>query len=114
MEKGRLLLDSSSHTAFFTVLEYAPNGDLFDFVRLGNLTQNDSMKIFEQILDGLEYLHSRGIAHRDIKLENILVDKDNNAKISDFGFACQPRENCTGMVSGRFGTFTYLAPELLL
>ena len=88
--RGMLYLGSSSHTAFFTVLEYAANGDLFDFVSSngGKLTQIDSMKIFQQIINGLEYLHLKGIAHRDIKLENILMDKDNNAKISDFGFAC--------------------------
>lgn len=46
-----------------------------------------AQRYFQQILDGVEYLHSRGVAHRDLKPENILLDDRDNIKISDFGMA---------------------------
>lgn len=47
----------------------------------------EAQKYMTQLLDGLEYLHRRGITHRDIKPENLLLDEENNLKISDFGMA---------------------------
>ena len=46
-----------------------------------------AQRYFNQILAGVEYLHSRGVAHRDLKPENILLDERDNIKISDFGMA---------------------------
>lgn len=63
-----------------------------------------------QLLDVMIYLNNIEIAHRDIKLENILIDDDGNIKLTDFGFATQSNE-------GRFletilGTKTYMSPEI--
>ena len=62
-----------------------------------------------QMLDALEYMHTKRVVHRDLKLENILVDDDFNLKIADFGFACY--KNIEALTSYR-GTMTYMAPEI--
>lgn len=48
---------------------------------------NEAQKYMKQLLDGLSYLHMKGITHRDIKPENLLLDEEGNLKISDFGMA---------------------------
>lgn len=72
------------------VLEYAHHGDLLDYVE-SNHKFNDleASKIMRQVLCGLRDAHSQGIAHRDIKLANILLDQDYNVKITDFGLSKQ-------------------------
>lgn len=71
----------------YIVLEYADGGELFEHVdRAGPFCESDSRLIFQQILDGVAYLHSQGICHRDLKLENILVHQ-GVIKITDFGLA---------------------------
>ncbi|KAK6634156.1 hypothetical protein RUM43_001772 [Polyplax serrata] len=68
-------------------LEFAPYGDLAGFVKAGGLPENDCKKITRQITSALEFLHSKKLVHRDIKLENILVFDQNmeKVKLSDFG-----------------------------
>ena len=61
------------------------------------------------MLDAVEYIHTRRIVHRDLKLENILVDDNLNLKLADFGFACY--KNIDALQSYR-GTMTYMAPEI--
>ena len=63
------------------------------------------------MLDSVEYMHSRRVVHRDLKLENILVDDNLNLKLADFGFACY--KNIDSLKSYR-GTMTYMAPEIKL
>lgn len=62
-----------------------------------------------QILDALDYMHTKKVVHRDLKLENILFDDQFNLKIADFGFACY--KNIDELTSYR-GTMTYMAPEI--
>lgn len=59
-------------------------------------------------MDALVYIHSKGICHRDLKLENLLFDSDFNLKVADFGFA----RNDTGSLKSRLGTEGYMAPEI--
>jgi serine/threonine protein kinase len=61
------------------------------------------------MLEGIEYMHSRRVVHRDLKLENILVDDQLNIKIADFGFASYKNIDC---LKSYRGTMTYMAPEI--
>lgn len=71
------------------VMEFCDQGDLFSLVSQKYLSQeihlDDRVCLFKQLVQGLNYLHSHGIAHRDIKLENILVTRHSKLKITDFG-----------------------------
>lgn len=80
-----------THDCIHVVLEYCPDGDLFyNIVVLGRYEGDDALaqRTFLQILDAVDYCHSRGIYHRDLKPENILVtDHGNTVKLADFGLA---------------------------
>lgn len=98
----------------YLLLEYADGGELFDRIEpdLG-MEPGLAHHFFLQLLDGVEYLHSRGVAHRDIKPENILLDGVDTVKISDFGlstvFRHQGKER---KLNRRCGTPPYIAPEV--
>lgn len=62
-----------------------------------------------QMLDSLDYMHGKRVVHRDLKLENILIDDQLNLKVADFGFACY--KSIDTLKSYR-GTMTYMAPEI--
>jgi 5'-AMP-activated protein kinase catalytic alpha subunit len=77
-------IESEQH--IIIVMEICAGGDLLNYVRKRRrLKEPVAKKIFKQILDGLCYIHSKSIAHRDIKLDNILLDGRGNVKIGDFG-----------------------------
>ena len=68
--------------------EYCSNGTLLDFVINQNFKdENEKKKMMKELVSGINYLHKIGIAHCDIKLENILLDENNSIKISDFGLS---------------------------
>jgi serine/threonine-protein kinase CHEK2 len=76
--------DTEKYIVF--VLELCAGGDLLNYVRKRRkLSENVAKVVFGQILDGLEYLHSKSVLHRDIKLDNILLDAQGTVKIGDFG-----------------------------
>ncbi|USW52042.1 Putative serine/threonine-protein kinase, active [Septoria linicola] len=71
---------------WYHVMEYCELGDLNDLIQSGNFTKpEDRNCMFKQLVRGVHYLHSRGIAHRDLKSENLLVNKAGLLKIADFG-----------------------------
>lgn len=70
------------------ILEYASGGELFDYILNHRyLKDNSARRLFSQLVSGVGYLHKKGIVHRDLKLENLLLDKNRNIIITDFGFA---------------------------
>ncbi|KAF1811337.1 Pkinase-domain-containing protein, partial [Eremomyces bilateralis CBS 781.70] len=70
------------------ILEYASGGELFDYILNHRyLKDNAARRLFAQLVSGVGYLHKKGIIHRDLKLENLLLDRNRNIIITDFGFA---------------------------
>jgi protein-serine/threonine kinase len=70
------------------ILEYASGGELFDYILNHRyLKDNAARRLFAQLVSGVGYLHKKGIVHRDLKLENLLLDRNRNIIITDFGFA---------------------------
>ncbi|OAX78441.1 CAMK/CAMKL/KIN4 protein kinase, partial [Emergomyces africanus] len=70
------------------VLEYASGGELFDYILNHRyLKDNPARRLFAQLVSGVGYLHKKGIVHRDLKLENLMLDRNRNIIITDFGFA---------------------------
>jgi serine/threonine protein kinase len=93
-------------------MEYVCGGDLLSFVRKRSKLNEPTAKfIFKQIIEGLQYIHSQNIVHRDIKLDNILIDLQNNVKICDFGVSKQVRKG--DVMHDQCGTPAYIAPEIL-
>ena len=94
----------------YCILEYAPNGNVFDYIycKRSGLGELHTKIIFKSILEAVRFCHEHNICHRDIKLENILLDKDFIPKINDFGFACKT----TTKLTNKCGTDGYLPPEI--
>lgn len=94
------------------IMEYCENGDLLTFItERGFDNEYQKQKVMKGFLEAIKYLHKRGISHGDIKPDNILLDKDFNPKLTDFGF-CR-----TTLIAGdesKKGTIYYAAPELLV
>jgi len=117
---------------FCLVLEFAENGSLQDYYNKYKkqfkdkesfvpLDQKIVIKFAKQILDALKYIHQRNIAHRDIKPDNILLDKDNNIKIADFGISAvfkdenNSNENVEEILVSQYtmvGRRDYICPEI--
>ncbi|CAG0919864.1 unnamed protein product [Notodromas monacha] len=98
-------------------MEYGCQGDLLDYVqKSGPIFDPEARGIFKQIVTALAYLHGRGIAHRDLKCENVIRFPDGVIKLTDFGFARGFLNPGTGlpMLSSTFcGSVAYAAPEIL-
>ncbi|KAI6189768.1 Non-specific serine/threonine protein kinase [Aphelenchoides bicaudatus] len=95
----------------YLVMEYASGGEVFDYlVAHGRLKEKEARAKFRQIVSAVQYLHSKGVIHRDLKAENLLLDSDMNIKIADFGFSNQ---FSVGQKLDTFcGSPPYAAPEL--
>ncbi|XP_011534965.1 testis-specific serine/threonine-protein kinase 4 isoform X2 [Homo sapiens] len=127
-----------STSRVYIILELAQGGDVLEWIqRYGACSEPLAGKWFSQLTLGIAYLHSKSIVHRlmpslsaagrDLKLENLLLDKWENVKISDFGFAkmvpsnqpvgCSPsyrQVNCFSHLSQTYcGSFAYACPEIL-
>ncbi|CAI2385740.1 unnamed protein product [Moneuplotes crassus] len=94
------------------VLELAKGTSLLKNLKaVTRFSEIESKTIFRKILEGVDYLHRSNIAHRDLKLENIIIDKSKNVKIIDFGFATMTTKDYKGRVF--CGTPSYMAPEIV-
>ena len=93
------------------IIEYCEKGDLQEFLNGRKMKEKHALHYFYQILQGLNYLHSNNIIHRDIKPQNILIDKYNVCKIADFGFARYKEEDT--LLKTVCGSPLYMAPEII-
>ncbi|CAD8119407.1 unnamed protein product [Paramecium sonneborni] len=95
----------------YCIFEYCSKGDLNNFTKRNMLNEEEVKIIFTQILAGMKYLYENGIVHRDLKLDNILIDDENIIKIADFGFAKYYQQN--DVFNSYCGTPATMAPEIL-
>ncbi|EOY06920.1 hypothetical protein QUC31_016016 [Theobroma cacao] len=105
----------ASKTKIYMVLEYVTGGELFDRIASkGKLSESQGRKLFQQLIDGVSYCHGKGVYHRDLKLENVLIDAKGNIKISDFGLSALPQHiRGDGLLHTTCGSPNYVAPEIL-
>ncbi|XP_042989643.1 CBL-interacting serine/threonine-protein kinase 1-like isoform X2 [Carya illinoinensis] len=105
----------ASKTKIYMVLEYVTGGELFDRIASkGRLKENVGRKVFQQLIDAVSYCHTKGVFHRDLKLENVLIDARGNIKISDFGLSALPQHlRGDGLLHTTCGSPNYIAPEIL-
>jgi serine/threonine protein kinase len=92
----------------FIVSELAEKGSLYDYIKASkSMSESLSKHLFSQILEAMQYMHSEGIAHRDIKSENIFIAKDHRIKLGDFGFAIHAQTSQENV-----GSSYFMAPEI--
>ena len=97
------------------IIEYASGGELFDHILAHRyLREKDAAKLFSQLISGVWYIHQKKIVHRDLKLENLLLDRNRNVIITDFGFANRFEHRSDDLMQTSCGSPCYAAPELVI
>ncbi len=110
-DSGTALLDGTLH--YYIVMPFMPGGTLRARLRRGPLTLVEACLAIREIAEALDYIHSRGIIHRDIKASNVLLTAEGNCYLTDFGIA-RITDDLTHLTStgNVLGTVDYVAPEL--
>ena len=99
-------------TNLYLIMEYSEGGELFEhIVSEGRIKETEACRFFQQIIDGVEYIHSLNIVHRDLKPENLLLDEKKNIKIVDFGLSNLYGEK--EWLKTACGSPCYAAPEMI-
>lgn len=110
---GYKFMDQDS--VVYLAMEYIDGADLlehFNAHHKGGMIESAARNIFNQIVEAIRYMHGVGYIHCDLKLENILIDRNGNAKLTDFGFTV-PYSNDKKMIYGK-GSLNYASPEVVL
>lgn len=100
----------------YVILEYAANCELFDYVYFPKKGFGEyfARAFFKQLLNGLDHCHKAGVAHRDLKTENLMLSDEWKLKIADFGYATGLEgKNENGLLTTFLGTLSYAAPEII-
>ncbi|KAE8684427.1 CBL-interacting serine/threonine-protein kinase 20 [Hibiscus syriacus] len=104
----------ASQTKIYFVMEYAKGGELFNMLSKGKLREDTARKYFQQLISAVDFCHSRGVNHCDLKPENLLLDGNGILKVSDFGLSALAEcKHQDGLLHTACGTPTYVAPEVL-
>ncbi|XP_073132490.1 CBL-interacting serine/threonine-protein kinase 24-like isoform X2 [Henckelia pumila] len=103
----------ASQTKIYIVLELVSGGELFDrIVDQRRLSESESRRYFQQLIDAVSHCHGKGVYHRDLKPENLLLDSEANLKVLDFGLSALPKQGVE-LLHTTCGTPNYVAPEVL-
>lgn len=105
----------ASKKKIYIVLEFVDGGELFDRIATkGRLKEAEARSYFQQLINAVDYCHSRGVYHRDLKPENLLLDSYGVLKVSDFGLSALSQQlRGDGLLHTACGTPNYVAPEVL-
>ncbi|KAI3707531.1 hypothetical protein L6452_26146 [Arctium lappa] len=104
----------ATKTKIYLVMELAAGGELFtQLSRRGRMKEPTARRFFQQIVSTLNFCHQNGVAHRDLKPQNLLLDEQGNLKISDFGLSALPESQKDGLLHTACGTPAYTAPEIV-
>ena len=98
----------------YCAMDYVRGTQLNHHIHENKLTLEETLKVFNQVCDAVQYAHHKGVIHRDLKPSNILVDSEGNAKVLDFGLAKQmvgPIQTVVSMTQEVIGTLPYMSPE---
>ncbi|XP_050072486.1 testis-specific serine/threonine-protein kinase 4-like [Anopheles maculipalpis] len=107
---------------YYITMRYAENGSLLNLLKKeGHLKEPRARRYYHELINALQYIHTHGYAHRDIKLENLMLDANDRLKLIDFGFACRLWEDASESssqgephLSETFcGSHAYASPEVL-
>jgi eukaryotic-like serine/threonine-protein kinase len=99
-------------STYFITMEYVPGEDLKSLIhRIGALPVGKAVSIARQVCEGLEEAHRVGVVHRDLKPQNIMIDRDGNARIMDFGIARSVKGKGLTGANALVGTPEYMSPE---
>lgn len=94
-------------------MEYVSGGELFDYVLdQQGLSESEAKDIFQQIVEAVDHCHKNSVVHRDLKLENILLDRDGLPKLADFGFSKETHSK--EMFATYCGSSLYASPEMVV
>ncbi|KAJ4967788.1 hypothetical protein NE237_014489 [Protea cynaroides] len=104
----------ATKSKIYLVMEYARGGELLSQIsRRKRFTEPVARFYFQQLVSALHFCHRIGVAHRDLKPQNLLLDEQGNLKISDFGLSALPEQLKDGLLHTACGTPAYTAPEVV-
>ncbi|KAJ4847107.1 hypothetical protein Tsubulata_040642 [Turnera subulata] len=103
----------ASKTKIYLVMELARGGDLFSqVVQFGKLKEPAARRFFQQLVSALHFCHQNGVAHRDVKPQNLLLDETGRLKVTDFGLSSL-KNSTGGVLHTACGTPAFTAPEVM-
>ncbi|KAL1241949.1 5'-AMP-activated protein [Trichinella spiralis] len=94
------------------IMEYVSGGDMSQYLcQHGKLSEHEARRLFQQLISAVDYCHRHKVVHRDLKLENLLLDSKKNIKLTDFGLSNYMKDGV--LLRTNCGSLSYAAPELL-